>query len=137
MDFNGPQHVKLKIEEETPVEHVELKVTEPEPDISDKDPILQIMVPDEEESPETLELDYTLGTRDYKSGETVWTRKAEYVVDKLEDNVLYLVRKDVWKARKKKAKHVELKLDEPAEHVELKVKGEEPSEIVQLKFDSN
>lgn len=46
------------------------------------------------ESPEVLRLDYTHGTRTYKTGETVWTRGAEYVVEGLTGDVLYLRRKD-------------------------------------------
>ena len=47
-------------------------------------------------------------------------------MDDLRDDVLYLVRKDVWEERKKKATHVALKVEDetPAEkpeptHVEL------------------
>jgi hypothetical protein len=50
-------------------------------------------------SPETLELDYTLGTRNYQPGEVIWTRNAEYVVEDLRNQTLYLVRKDVWYLR--------------------------------------
>lgn len=140
MDFNAPTHVELKVTEpETPdlelrvvppAEHVELKIDEPAEHVE-----LKV----EDESPEELELDYKLGQNKHKRGDILWTHKAEYVVDKLEDDVLYLVRKDVWDARekeaKKKTKHVELKFDEDPEHVELKVDEEEPAKIVQLKFE--
>lgn len=126
MDFNVPSHVEFKDTEQKPEPSV-IELT-----FSD-DPILKNV--DSDESPETLELDYTLGKHKYKRGETVWTRKTEYVVEILRDNVLYLVRKDVWEARKKKAEHVELNFDKSAEHVELKAENENPGEIVELKFD--
>jgi hypothetical protein len=145
MDFNVPTHVRLTPERPNrPVRptvptHVELK-EEPKPSVvkltvDDEDPILKKETTDK--SPETLELDYTLGTHEYEQGDEVWTHHAKYIVDKLEDNVLYLVRKDVWKARKKKGSHVELKADGSAEHVELKVEDEEEksSGPVVLKFD--
>lgn len=133
MDLNRPTHVELKTDDPTPevAEHVELKVDEPTEHVE-----LKV-----EESPETLELGYRLGTVDHERGDVLFTHKAEYVVDKLENDVLYLVRKDVWEARlkaakkAKKAKHVEIKVDEPTEHVELKDEEEKPGEIVTLKFD--
>lgn len=139
MDFNRPRHVELKVDEPVDIPtHIELKdeKKKPEPSVvkltvTDEDPILK--AEDSDESPETLELGYALGTHEYKRGDEVWTRKADYVVDKLEDDVLYLVRKDVWEARKK-AKHVKLEIKEPAEHVELKDEEEKPG-IVQLKFE--
>jgi hypothetical protein len=127
MDFNVPSHVELKATEPKPEPSV-VELT-----FSEDDPILTNA--DSNESPETLELDYTLGKRKYKHGETVWTRKTEYVVDSLRNNILYLVRKDVWEDRKKKAEHVELNFDKSAEHVELKAEDENPGEIVELKFD--
>lgn len=131
MDLNGPQHVELKVKEKKPVEHVELQVEEETPaehvelkiEEEKTGERVELML-SEDESPETLDLDYARGTRKYKRGEVVWTHKAEYIVDKLEDNVLHLVRKDVWDERKKNAKHVELKVEE-----------EKPSQIVELKFD--
>lgn len=135
-DYNAPEHVDLKLTDDkrkpkTKAEHVELKVDGDTPIPKRVEPKLEKEKPEstvvklevEEENPEELELGYELGTVDHKRGDTLWTHKAEYVVDKLENDILYLVRKDVWDERKKKAKHVELKDD-----------SEKPG-IVQLKFD--
>jgi hypothetical protein len=135
MDLNFvPTHVELKETQETAEDPV-ITIIEPK----DESEVVKLEFSEEtDESPETLELGYELGTRDYKGGEILWTHKAEYVVDKLENDILYLVRRDVWKARKKaakKASHVELKVDEPSEHVELEAEENKPSEVVTLKFD--
>lgn len=131
MDYNAPTHVELKVKKKKAAEHVELKVEEEQPvehvelKVEEEQPVEHVELKLEKtESPETLELDYKLGTVDHKRGDILWTHHAEYVVDKLENDTLYLVRKDVWEARKKKAKHVE-----------LKVKDEKPGEIVELKFN--
>ncbi len=141
MDFNVPTHVELTVDEpkapkppqgpthvelkEKGPEHVELKLDE------------EVERPEdlefEDGSPEELKLNYALGTVDHKRGDVLWTHKAEYVVDKLEDDILYLVRKDVWDEREKKAKHVKLNLvEDESEHVEVKA---EEGTVVKLKFD--
>jgi hypothetical protein len=124
MDLNAPTHVKLQVRE--PAEHVELKITEPAEHVEHvelkvEESSKHVELKFDEESPETLELDYKLGKTKHKRGDILWTHKAEYVVDRLADKVLHLVRKDVWDERQKKAEHVELKTVEetPSEHVVL------------------
>lgn len=135
MDFNPPTHVEIKdttpelepptveltvvdssehveIKDAAEVEHVELKTEE------------HVEIKSEDESPEELELDYKLGNRKYVPSDRVWTHKAWYIVEKLEKDVLHLVREDVWEERQKKS-----------EHVELKDKEEDSGEVVVLNFD--
>lgn len=135
MDFNPPTHVEIKdttpepeasaveltvvdssehveIKDAAEVEHVELKTEE------------HVEIKSEDESPEELELDYKLGNRKYVPSDRVWTHKAWYIVEKLEKDVLYLVREDVWEERQKKS-----------EHVELKDEKEDSGEVVVLNFE--
>jgi hypothetical protein len=153
MDFNytPPKHVELKVTEPEsessvpdltivePSEHVELEVKESAEHVElvelketkkdkkkdkDKKSDEHVEIEVKDESPEELELDYKLGNRKYVPSDRVWTHKAWYIVEALRDDVLYLVREDVWKERQKKA-----------EHVELTVEEEKPSEIVVLDFE--
>jgi hypothetical protein len=111
------EHVVLESKEEKKDEHVEIKVTD--------------------ESPETLEVDATLKKyKNYKAGDTVKTHKAEYVVDSIRGNVMYLIRKDIWEERNK-LKHVvlESKDEEKDEHVVLESKDDGDAGHVVLNFD--
>lgn len=123
------KHVELTVKDEKTTEHVELKA-------KDEKTAEHVELTFEEESPETLELERKPGMRKYKVGDTVETHNAEYVVERFDNKVLYLVRKDVWEARKK-AKHVELEVEEEktTEHVELNFEERKPVEHVELKFD--
>jgi hypothetical protein len=115
------EHVELEVKESA--EHVELKETKKDKKKDKKsDEHVEIEVKDE--SPEELELDYKLGNRKYVPSDRVWTHKAWYIVEKLEKDVLYLVREDVWEERQKKN-----------EHVELKDKEEDSGEVVVLNFE--